>query len=121
MGNTLNQKLYTSLGQIISNQAIVYEFIMGVEKTVIKEGNGSYKPRKGDTVTMEYTGWLYEPDKPENKGNKFDSSVGKGDFNTKIGVGRVISGDYAYGDRGFPGLIPPNATLMFDVELKAIN
>jgi len=128
----------TSLGQIISNQAIVYEFIMGVEKTVIKEGNGSDKPRKGDTVTMEYTGWLYEPDKPENKGNKFDSSVGKGDFNTKIGVGRVIrgwdegilgnasseamtlgekanlviSGDYAYGDRGFPGLIPPNATLM---------
>lgn len=44
---------------------------MGVEKTVISQGNGSDTPRKGDTVTMEYTGWLYEPSKPENKGNKF--------------------------------------------------
>jgi len=120
---------------------------MGVEKKVISEGNGTDIPKKGDTVTMEYTGWLYDTSKPENKGNKFDSSVGKGDFATKIGVGRVIrgwdegilgnddspamslgekstlviSGDYAYGDRGFPGLIPANASLMFDVELKAIN
>ena len=44
---------------------------MGVEKTVISQGNGSDTPRKGDTVTMEYTGWLYEPSKPENKGHKF--------------------------------------------------
>lgn len=43
---------------------------MGVEKTVISEGNGSDTPRKGDTVTMEYTGWLYDTSKPENKGNK---------------------------------------------------
>jgi len=114
---------------------------MGVEKTLISPGNGADKPNKGDQVTMEYTGWLYEPSAAENRGKQFDSSVGRGDFKTEIGVGRVIrgwdegvvdmtlgekalltiTGDYAYGARGFPGLIPPNATLLFQVQLKAIN
>jgi len=116
---------------------------MGVEKTLLKNGNGTDQPKKGDTVTMEYTGWLYDPSKPDNKGGDkpFDTSVGRGDFDTKIGVGRVIRGwdegivnmtlgekatltissDFAYGDRGFPGAIPPNSTLVFDVELLAIN
>jgi FK506-binding protein 1 len=44
---------------------------MGVEKTVVSQGNGQDTPRKGDTVTMEYTGWLYDTSKPENKGKKF--------------------------------------------------
>ena len=43
---------------------------MGVEKKVKQEGNGQDFPKKGDTVTMEYTGWLYDPSKPENKGDK---------------------------------------------------
>lgn len=43
---------------------------MGVEKTLISEGNGTDKPKKGDTVTMEYTGWLYDTSKPENKGKQ---------------------------------------------------
>jgi FK506-binding protein 1 len=43
---------------------------MGVEKTLISQGDGSTTPKKGDVVTMEYTGWLYDPSKPENKGNK---------------------------------------------------
>nr|POE51756.1 peptidyl-prolyl cis-trans isomerase [Quercus suber] len=118
---------------------------MGVTKQLISPGNGSDKPKAGDNITMEYTGNLYDPSAPNNKGQQFDSSVGRGDFKTRIGVGQVIkgwdegvlttdggmtlgekctltiTGDYAYGDRGFPGLIPPNATLIFDVQLKAIN
>lgn len=118
-----------------------------VTKIVLKEGDGAQFPRSGDEVSMEYTGWLYDANKPENKGEKFDSSVGRGDLKTTIGVGRVIKGwdegilgnkdvstmslgekatltissEYGYGSRGFPGHIPPNSTLVFDVELKAIN
>jgi len=116
---------------------------MGVTRTVSAAGNGQDKPKKGDEVIIEYTGYLYDSSKEANgfRGNKFDSSVGRGDFKTAIGVGQVIrgwdegvtemslgekstltiSGDYAYGDRGFPGLIPPNSTLIFDVHLKGIN
>jgi FK506-binding protein 1 len=114
---------------------------MGVTKHVLKEGNGVNFPKKGDMVTIKYTGYLYDESKSSKKGAQFDSSVGRGDFVTKIGVGKVIRGwdegvmgmslgeeatltissDYAYGDRGFPGRIPPNATLIFDVELKGIN
>ncbi|KAG7007852.1 hypothetical protein G7Y79_00008g024900 [Physcia stellaris] len=116
---------------------------MGVEKKVLKEGNGTDKPQKGDEVTIEYTGNLYDEAKADNdyRGDQFDSSIGRGDFRTQIGTGKVIRGwdegvitmtlgeksvltissDYAYGDRGFPGLIPKNSALVFVVELKAIN
>ncbi|OAL47767.1 peptidyl-prolyl cis-trans isomerase [Pyrenochaeta sp. DS3sAY3a] len=120
---------------------------MGVEKIVLRSGNGSDYPKKHDEVSMEYTGWLYDDGAPNNKGTRFDTSVGRGDLITPIGVGRVIRGwdegilgslssspmtlgekatltispDYGYGARGFPGHIPANARLIFDVELKAIN
>lgn len=124
---------------------------MGVTKYVIKEGGGQ-KPYKGATVTIDYTGWLYDESKDDKKGTQFDSSVNRGEFKTEIGTGKVIKGwdegilgekqpdsgyaggmtlgekatlvishDYAYGDRGFPGVIPPKSTLIFDVELKKIN
>ncbi|KHO01916.1 peptidyl-prolyl cis-trans isomerase [Metarhizium album ARSEF 1941] len=112
---------------------------MGVTKTTLKEGSGA-QPTKNQTVTIEYTGWLKDPSKPNNKGSQFDSSVGRGDFVVKIGVGQVIKGwdegvmqmkvgekallditsDYAYGDRGFSPVIPPKSDLLFDVELKKI-
>ncbi|KAF2454996.1 hypothetical protein BDY21DRAFT_387159 [Lineolata rhizophorae] len=111
---------------------------MGVQKMTLSPGDGSTKPSTGDTVTIEYTGYLFDASQPENKGNVFDSSVGRGPFKTKIGVGQVIKGwdegiignaqqegmtlgekatllissDYAYGSRGFPGHIPPNADLI---------
>ncbi|KAF2212623.1 hypothetical protein CERZMDRAFT_111714 [Cercospora zeae-maydis SCOH1-5] len=111
---------------------------MGVTKHITKDGDGVTRPKAGDHITMEYTGRLED-------GKQFDSSVGRGDFDVKIGTGQVIkgwdegilstdggmtlgekatltiTGDYAYGSRGFPGLIPPNATLIFDVQLKSIN
>ncbi|KAL8908809.1 MAG: hypothetical protein Q9171_005285 [Xanthocarpia ochracea] len=100
---------------------------MGVTRKVLKEGNGTDKPKKGDEVTIEYTGNLYDPAEEGNdyRGTQFDSSVGRGDFKTKIGVGKVIRGwdegvtEMSLGEKsvltisgGFPGLIPPNASLV---------
>lgn len=84
---------------------------MGVTKQVLTAGNGVDKPKKGDTITMEYTGWLYDDSKTNNKGKqyvsmdqssytvanhncRFDSSVGRSAFKTPIGVGRVIKGQH---------------------------
>ncbi|KFZ14386.1 hypothetical protein V502_06094, partial [Pseudogymnoascus sp. VKM F-4520 (FW-2644)] len=63
--------------------------IMAVTKTTTQEGTGA-QPQKGQTVTIEYTGYLKTPS--GEKGTVFDSSVGKSDFRTAIGVGRVIRG-----------------------------
>ncbi|KAI1913414.1 hypothetical protein LOZ53_003440 [Ophidiomyces ophidiicola] len=107
---------------------------MGVTKKILKTGNGVDKPSKGDEIHMEYRGCLYDSTNPSGHfmGTKFDSTEDRGEFRTKIGVGAVIRGwdeavvqmslgeksiltitdDYAYGSRGFPGVIPPNATLV---------
>ncbi|KAJ1504893.1 FK506 binding protein proline rotamase rapamycin-binding protein [Coelomomyces lativittatus] len=108
---------------------------MGVEKTIVQPGDGKTFPKKGDKVTVHYTGTL------EN-GKKFDSSKDRNKpFETNIGVGQVIKGwdegipqmslgesailkitsDYAYGANGVPGVIPPNSTLNFEVQLLKIN
>ncbi len=104
---------------------------------IIKNGYGR-AAEAGDLVTVHYTGWLYDEDTPDNRGEKFDSSVDRGDkFQFPLGAGRVIKGwdegvagmligetrvltippDMGYGDRGAGAVIPPGATLVFEVEL----
>jgi len=114
---------------------------MPLTKTDLVVGKGA-EIKTGQNALVHYTGWLYDATAPENKGKKFDSSVDRNEpFEFPVGAGMVIKGwdegvvgmkvggkrrlvippEMGYGSRGAGGVIPPGATLVFDVELVEIR
>ena len=109
-------------------------------QTDLRVGTGA-DAVNGRTITVNYTGWLYDPAQPEQKGRQFDTSIGRGPFAFVLGTGRVIAGwdrgvagmkvggqrrlvlppDLGYGAAGSPPSIPGDASLVFDVELLAVQ
>ncbi|MGV3581450.1 MAG: FKBP-type peptidyl-prolyl cis-trans isomerase [Methylophilus sp.] len=121
--------------------AVMSESITELQKIDTQVGTGR-EAEPGFNVTVHYTGWLYDPKAEDKKGTKFDSSVDRGQpFNFFLGGGQVIQGwdegfagmkiggkrtliipsEMGYGARGAGGVIPPNATLVFDVELLDVK
>ena len=116
--------------------------VMAMQKIDLAPGSGP-EIKSGQNALVHYTGWLYDPAAPENKGKKFDSSVDRNEpFEFPVGAGYVIKGwdegvvgmkvggkrrlvippEMGYGAKGAGGgLIPPGATLVFDVELVEIH
>ncbi len=115
----------------------VVEIAPGLTARVLQTGDGRVA-QVGDIVEVHYTGWLYDEAAEDNRGSKFDSSVDRGEhFQFPLGAGRVIKGwdqgvegmaigelreltiapEMAYGDRGAGSVIPPGATLVFEIEL----
>src|SRR5438093_592537 len=109
-------------------------------KQDVKTGTGP-EAAPGRQVQVHYTGWLYDESKSDHKGRQFDSSRGNEPFSFRLGGGQVIPGwdqgvagmkvggqrtltippDLGYGAQGAGDAIPPNATLVFDVELLNVS
>ena len=128
---------YTSWTISVEEEHIVSE----LKKMDSVVGDGT-EATAGKEVDVHYTGWLFDENAPDNKGQKFDSSLDRGQlFSFPLGAGHVIKGwdqgvagmkvggkrtliipaEMGYGARGAGGVIPPNATLVFDVELHGVN
>ena len=110
-------------------------------QTDLSTGTGT-RAAKTARMTVNYTGWVYDPNKPDHKGSQFDSSIGREPFAFTLGAGEVIPGwdqgfndmrvggkrrliipaDMGYGAQGTPdGSIPPNAPLVFEMELLDVK
>lgn len=124
-----------------TSEGEVVEIAPGLSATILKNGYGRVA-EAGDYVEVHYTGWLYDDQAEGNRGDKFDSSVDRGQkFQFKLGEGQVIQGwdqgvagmligekrlltlspEMGYGDRGAGNVIPPGATLIFEVELFGLE
>ncbi len=131
-------------GVIPPNATLLFEVellkVIAIDITDVKVGEGD-QAQAGHHVTVHYTGWLFDENAPDNKGAKFDSSRDRDEpFEFPLGAGRVIKGwdagvqgmkvggqrtlvippEMGYGQRGAGSVIPPNSTLIFDVELLGV-
>lgn len=128
-------------GEQASEDALAAQGPTELSTSVVREGAG-VEAREGSRVTVHYTGWLYHPDREGHRGRKFDSSRDRHEpFDFVLGAAEVIPGwergvagmkvgeqrtlvipaSLAYGRRGVAGVIPADATLVFDVELLAVE
>jgi FKBP-type peptidyl-prolyl cis-trans isomerase len=120
-----------------STQTEIIQIAPGLTARILRAGDGQVA-QAGDNVVVHYTGWLYDESAVDKRGAKFDSSVDRGQhFQFPLGAGRVIKGwdqgvagmaigelreltiapEMGYGARGAGDVIPPGATLVFEVEL----
>ena len=112
-----------------------------LQRIDLRDGSGALA-KSGMDATVHYTGWLFDENAPNQRGEKFDSSLDRGEpFTFLLGAGRVIRGwdegvagmrvggkrvlmippEYGYGRKGAGGAIPPNASLVFEVELLDVR
>lgn len=124
------------------SDAEAMEIVPGLTARILKVGSGDLVAQPGQDVTVHYTGWLYDPAAENGRGQKFDSSVDRGEhFGFELGAGRVIRGwdagvagmkigevreltiapELAYGNRAIGDLIPAGSTLVFEVELFEVS
>jgi FKBP-type peptidyl-prolyl cis-trans isomerase len=117
-----------------------FEITPGLKAKILKNGYGR-AAEAGDMVDVHYTGWLFDEEAADNRGDKFDSSVDRGEqFSFPLGAGRVLQGwdqgvvgmligekreltiapEMGYGDRGAGNVIPPGAALIFEIELFSL-
>jgi len=132
-------------GVIPPNATLVFDVkllkVIRTDMADTRVGDGE-AAQEGQLVTVHYTGWLFDKNAEDNKGAKFDSSRDRNEpFDFPLGQGQVIQGwdtgvqgmkvggqrtlvippEMGYGKRGAGGVIPPNATLLFEVELLGVN
>ena len=137
---TLTCTTLLTIGTAVSNPLPPLP-VVSLSKTDQTAGKGA-EATAGKSVVVHYTGWLYDPSKADGRGKKFDSSLDLGSpFSFPLGAGRVIQGwdqgvagmkvggkrtliippEMGYGARGAGGAIPPNAALLFEVELLEVR
>jgi len=131
--------------QVVTNDSAkegeIIQLAQGLSAKILKRGYGRMA-EAGDYVEVDYTGWLYDDQAADSRGDKFDSSVDRGEkFHFMLGAGQVIKGwdqgvtgmligekreltlapEMGYGERGAGDVIPPGATLVFEVELFGLE